>query len=140
VSPLHGLKSQCVITEWRPVTLKEGVLLHDEIQFKDGDATQKLLLQLLCATPACQQLQQSEQTQKLLIDSTLKVTAANDDATTTKKQPLHLTSTNPKYTTAYPKPKTIQKAVIQQYFQQGILYSQNCWEPLRAHKTAQTHT
>jgi helicase len=32
------LKAQYVITEWRPVTLKEGVLLHDEIQFKDGDA------------------------------------------------------------------------------------------------------
>ncbi len=32
------LKAQFVITEWRPVTLKEGVLLHDEIQFKDGSA------------------------------------------------------------------------------------------------------
>jgi helicase len=32
------LKASFVITEWRPVTLKEGVLLHDEIQFKDGDA------------------------------------------------------------------------------------------------------
>jgi helicase len=32
------LKAEYVITEWRPVTLKEGVLLHDEIQFKDGDA------------------------------------------------------------------------------------------------------
>jgi len=32
------LKAGYVITEWRPVTLKEGVLLHDEIQFKDGDA------------------------------------------------------------------------------------------------------
>jgi helicase len=32
------LKAQYVKTEWRPVTLKEGVLLHDEIQFKDGDA------------------------------------------------------------------------------------------------------
>jgi ATP-dependent DNA helicase len=32
------LKAQFVTTEWRPVTLKEGVLLHDEIQFKDGDA------------------------------------------------------------------------------------------------------
>jgi len=32
------LKAQFVITEWRPVTLKEGVLLHDEIQFKEGDA------------------------------------------------------------------------------------------------------
>ena len=32
------LKAQFVITEWRPVALKEGVLLHDEIQFKDGSA------------------------------------------------------------------------------------------------------
>ena len=32
------LKAQYTITEWRPVALKEGVLLHDEIQFKDGDA------------------------------------------------------------------------------------------------------
>ncbi|MCW4018586.1 MAG: DEAD/DEAH box helicase [Candidatus Bathyarchaeota archaeon] len=32
------LKAEYVITEWRPVNLKEGVLLHDEIQFKDGDA------------------------------------------------------------------------------------------------------
>jgi helicase len=32
------LKAQYVTTEWRPVTLKEGVLLHDEIQFKDGGA------------------------------------------------------------------------------------------------------
>ncbi len=32
------LKAQYVITEWRPVNLKEGVLLHDEIQFRDGDA------------------------------------------------------------------------------------------------------
>ncbi len=32
------LKAQFVVTEWRPVILKEGVLLHDEIQFKDGDA------------------------------------------------------------------------------------------------------
>lgn len=32
------LKAQYVITEWRPVNLKEGVLLHDEIQFKDGSA------------------------------------------------------------------------------------------------------
>jgi helicase len=30
------LKAQFVITEWRPVNLKEGVLLHDEIRFKDG--------------------------------------------------------------------------------------------------------
>lgn len=32
------LKAQYVITEWRPVSLKEGVLLHDEIQYKDGSA------------------------------------------------------------------------------------------------------
>ncbi len=32
------LKAQYVITEWRPVSLKEGVLLHDTIQFKDGDS------------------------------------------------------------------------------------------------------
>ena len=32
------LKASFVVTEWRPVVLKEGVLLHDEIQFKDGDA------------------------------------------------------------------------------------------------------
>ena len=39
VEELAGwLKAQYVTTEWRPVTLKEGVLLHDEIQFKDGSA------------------------------------------------------------------------------------------------------
>jgi len=32
------LKAQCVTTEWRPVVLKEGVLLNNEIQYKDGDA------------------------------------------------------------------------------------------------------
>jgi helicase len=32
------LKAQYVVTEWRPVKLKEGVLLNDEIQYKDGDA------------------------------------------------------------------------------------------------------
>jgi ATP-dependent DNA helicase len=32
------LKAECVTTEWRPVTLKEGVLLNNEIQYKDGDA------------------------------------------------------------------------------------------------------
>jgi helicase len=31
------LKAKYVITEWRPVSLKEGVLLHDEIKFKDGE-------------------------------------------------------------------------------------------------------
>lgn len=32
------LKADYVTTEWRPILLKEGVLLHGEIQFKDGDA------------------------------------------------------------------------------------------------------
>ena len=32
------LKAEYVTTEWRPVALKEGVLLHEEIQYKDGDA------------------------------------------------------------------------------------------------------
>ena len=32
------LKAEHVTTEWRPVSLKEGVLLHEEIQYKDGDA------------------------------------------------------------------------------------------------------
>ena len=32
------LKANYVVTEWRPVPLKEGVLLHEEIQYKDGDA------------------------------------------------------------------------------------------------------
>jgi helicase len=32
------LKAEAVTLEWRPVTLKEGVLLYDEIQFKDGNA------------------------------------------------------------------------------------------------------
>ena len=32
------LSAKFIVTEWRPVILKEGVLLHDEIQFKDGDA------------------------------------------------------------------------------------------------------
>ncbi|MGA3111672.1 MAG: DEAD/DEAH box helicase [Candidatus Bathyarchaeia archaeon] len=32
------LNAKFIVTEWRPVSLKEGVLLHDEIQFKDGDA------------------------------------------------------------------------------------------------------
>jgi helicase len=32
------IKADYVTTEWRPITLKEGVLLHNEIQFKDGDA------------------------------------------------------------------------------------------------------
>lgn len=32
------LKAEHVTTEWRPVTLKEGVLLNEEIQYKDGDS------------------------------------------------------------------------------------------------------
>jgi helicase len=32
------LKAGYVVTGWRPVTLKEGVLLNEEIQYKDGDA------------------------------------------------------------------------------------------------------
>ncbi len=32
------LKAEYVTTEWRPIVLKEGILLHNEIQFKDGDA------------------------------------------------------------------------------------------------------
>ncbi|NLE05592.1 MAG: DEAD/DEAH box helicase [Crenarchaeota archaeon] len=32
------LKAQYVITDWRPVNLKEGVLLQEEIQYKDGSA------------------------------------------------------------------------------------------------------
>jgi helicase len=32
------LKADYVTTEWRPVSLKEGVLLHEEIQYRDGDA------------------------------------------------------------------------------------------------------
>jgi len=32
------LQAKSVTTDWRPVILKEGVLLHDEVQFKDGAA------------------------------------------------------------------------------------------------------
>ena len=32
------LKADYVTTEWRPVALKEGVLLNEEIQYRDGDA------------------------------------------------------------------------------------------------------
>jgi helicase len=32
------LKADYVTTEWRPILLKEGVLLHEEIQFRDGAA------------------------------------------------------------------------------------------------------
>ena len=32
------LKAAYIVTEWRPVSLKEGVVLNDEIQYKDGSA------------------------------------------------------------------------------------------------------
>jgi len=32
------LKAISVTTDWRPVTLREGVILHDEVHFKDGGA------------------------------------------------------------------------------------------------------
>ena len=32
------IKADHVTTEWRPVLLKEGTFLHEEIQYKDGDA------------------------------------------------------------------------------------------------------
>lgn len=32
------LKAIPVTTEWRPVTLREGVILHDEVHFRDGGA------------------------------------------------------------------------------------------------------
>jgi len=32
------LKAESITTEWRPIVLKEGVLLQNEIQFKDGGA------------------------------------------------------------------------------------------------------
>ena len=32
------LRAASITTEWRPVVLREGVLLHNEAQFKDGDA------------------------------------------------------------------------------------------------------
>jgi helicase len=32
------LKADYITTEWRPVALKEGVLLHEEVQYRDGDA------------------------------------------------------------------------------------------------------
>ena len=42
-----------VTTDWRPVTLREGVLLGDEIQFKDGGATRiKLKTCLLYTSPS----------------------------------------------------------------------------------------
>ncbi len=32
------LNAKYIVTEWRPVSLKEGVVINDEIQYKDGDA------------------------------------------------------------------------------------------------------
>jgi len=43
------LKADSVTTEWRPVTLKEGVLNQNEIQFKDGGA---LKIEKRVANPA----------------------------------------------------------------------------------------
>lgn len=34
------LKASYIKTEWRPVTLREGTLLHNEIQYKDGEIRQ----------------------------------------------------------------------------------------------------
>jgi len=32
------INAKSIVTEWRPVALKEGIVLNDEIQYKDGDA------------------------------------------------------------------------------------------------------
>ncbi len=32
------LNAKFIVTEWRPINLKEGVILQDEIQYKDGDS------------------------------------------------------------------------------------------------------
>ena len=32
------LNAKYIVTEWRPVSLKEGIILNDEIQYKDGGA------------------------------------------------------------------------------------------------------
>jgi helicase len=32
------LNAKYIVTDWRPVSLKEGVVLHDEIMYQDGDA------------------------------------------------------------------------------------------------------
>jgi len=36
------LDADYVVTEWRPVPLREGVLLHDSVQFKDGGSSKVL--------------------------------------------------------------------------------------------------
>ena len=33
-----ALKAAHIVTDWRPVSLKEGIVLNDEIQYKDGGA------------------------------------------------------------------------------------------------------
>jgi len=43
------LKAESITTEWRPVVLKEGVLLQNEMQFKDGGA---LKIEKQSANPA----------------------------------------------------------------------------------------
>ena len=32
------LNAKYIVTEWRPINLKEGIMLKDEIQYKDGEA------------------------------------------------------------------------------------------------------
>ena len=32
------LNAKYIVTEWRPINLKEGVMLQDEIQYKDGES------------------------------------------------------------------------------------------------------
>ncbi|MEM2988125.1 MAG: DEAD/DEAH box helicase, partial [Candidatus Bathyarchaeia archaeon] len=32
------LKAEYITTDWRPILLKEGVLLHNEVQFRDGES------------------------------------------------------------------------------------------------------
>jgi len=43
------LKAESITTEWRPIVLKEGVLLQNEVQFKDGGA---IKIEKLSANPA----------------------------------------------------------------------------------------
>jgi helicase len=50
------VNAKYIVTEWRPINLKEGVVLNDEIQYKDGDArkivqqTRQMLLNLVLDT------------------------------------------------------------------------------------------
>src|SRR5659263_85622 len=32
------LNAKYIVTEWRPINLKEGIMLKDEIQYKDGES------------------------------------------------------------------------------------------------------